>query len=338
MFKAPLKSICEYIWIGGDGEIRSKTKVIPGFHHPNDINFFPEWNYDGSSTGQADSNGNTEVILNPCAYFKDPLTTTKNNHAYIVLCDTYIDGNIPHPTNFRYSAAKIFESGEEEEPWFGLEQEYFMHGVNTKKILRDGQHYCGNTENYIETQIAKKHLEVCLEAGLLISGINSEVSRFQWEFQIGPALGIQGADQLIVGRYLLEKIAEQYNVSINYHPKPKPNINGSGCHINFSTFESRSDNGIDAINRYINLLEAKHSEHIKEYGDFNHMRLTGKHETSSIENFSWGIGTRNTSIRIPNQTAKDNRGYFEDRRPASNIDPYRATSIIFKTCCIREEE
>ena len=138
MFKAPLKSICEYIWIGGDGEIRSKTKVIPGFHYPNDITFFPEWNYDGSSTGQADSNGNTEVILNPCAYFKDPLTTTKNNHAYIVLCDTYIDGNIPHPTNFRYSAAKIFESGEEEEPWFGLEQEYFMHGVNTKKILRDG--------------------------------------------------------------------------------------------------------------------------------------------------------------------------------------------------------
>jgi glutamine synthetase len=68
------------------------------------------------------------------------------------------------------------------------------------------------------------------------------------------------------------------------------------------------------------------------------MRLTGKHETSSYENFSWGIGTRNTSIRIPNQTAKDNRGYFEDRRPASNIDPYRATSIIFKTCCIKEEE
>jgi glutamine synthetase len=341
MFKAPINSICEYIWIGGNGEIRSKTRVIPGFHFPNDITFFPEWNYDGSSTGQADSNGNTEVILKPCAYFKDPLTTTKNTRAYIVLCDTYIDENNPHPTNFRYNAAKIFELGQEEEPWFGLEQEYFMRGINTKQILRDDNvcpHYCGSTENYYETLIAKKHLEVCLEAGLIISGINSEVSRFQWEFQIGPALGIQAADQLIVARYLLEKIAEQFNVSINYHPKPNPDINGSGCHINFSTFESRSDNGMDAINRYINLLEAKHSEHIKEYGELNHLRLTGKHETSSIDNFSWGIGTRNTSVRIPNQVAKDNCGYFEDRRPASNIDPYRATSIIFKTCCIREEE
>ena len=340
MFKAPINSICEYIWIGGNGEIRSKTRILPGFYYPNDINFFPEWNYDGSSTGQANSNGNTEVILKPCAYFKDPLTTNKNNRAYIVLCDTYIDENNHHPTNFRYNASKIFDLGEEEEPWFGLEQEYFMCGIDTKKNLRDDNvcpHYCGITENYDETQIAKKHLEVCLEAGILISGINSEVSRFQWEFQIGPALGIQAADQLIVARYFLQKVAEQYNVSIDYHPKPNPNINGSGCHINFSTFESRSDNGIDAINRYINLLEAKHCEHIKEYGEFNHMRLTGKHETSSIENFSWGIGTRNTSIRIPNQTAKDNRGYFEDRRPASNIDPYRATSIIFKTCCIKEE-
>jgi len=338
MNRAPIKLICEYIWIGGDGEIRSKTKVIPGFCYPNDIDFFPEWNYDGSSTKQADIDGNTEVILKPCAYFKDPLTTTKNNRAYIVLCDTYIDENNPHPTNFRYNASKVFELGEEEEPWFGLEQEYFMSNSSTCKNLKDGDHYCGRVENYYERQIVTQHLQACLEAGLTISGINSEVSDFQWEFQIGPQLGIHAADQLIVGRYLLEKIAEQYNVSINYHPKPKPNINGSGCHINFSTFATRNENGIDIINRYINLLEAKHSEHIKEYGDFNHMRLTGKHETSSYENFSWGIGTRNTSIRIPNQTAKDNRGYFEDRRPASNIDPYRATSIIFKTCCIKEEE
>lgn len=337
MFKAPINSICEYIWIGGNGEIRSKTRVIPGFYHPNDIDFFPEWNYDGSSTGQADSNGNTEVILKPCAYFKDPLTTIKNTRAYIVLCNTYIDENIPHPTNFRHNASKIFELGEEEEPWFGLEQEYFMRYINTKKNLREGEHYCGSTENYIETQIAKKHLEACLEAGLLISGINSKVSRFQWEFQIGPALGIQAADQLIVSRYLLEKVAEQFNVLIDYHPKPTPNINGSGCYINFSTYESRSENGIDTIYRYINLLEVKHSEHIKEYGELNHLRLTGIHETSSYETFSCGIGTRNTSVRIPNHVAKDNCGYFEDRRPTANIDPYRATSIIFKTCCTREE-
>jgi len=337
MFKAPIKSICEYIWIGGNGEIRSKTKVIPGFFSINNVDCFPEWNYDGSSTNQANSNGNTEVILKPRDYYKDPLTQFKNISSYIVLCDTYINGDKPHPTNFRYNAAKVFELGNEEEPWFGLEQEYFMSGISSSKSLKEGEHYCGNIENYIERQIAKRHLEVCLEAGLTISGINSEVSRFQWEFQIGPVLGIQAADQLIVARYLLEKVAEQYNVSIIYHPKPNPNINGSGCHINFSTFATRNDNGIDTINSYINLLEKKHSEHIEEYGDFNYLRLTGKHETSSYNDFSWGVGTRNTSVRIPNQVANEKCGYFEDRRPASNIDPYRATSIIFKTCCTREE-
>ncbi len=138
---------------GGNGEIRSKTRVIPGYHHPNDINFFPEWNYDGSSTDQADSNGNTEVILKPCAYFKDPLTTTKNAGAYIGLCNTYIEENIPHPTNFRHNAAKLFELGEEEEPWFGLEQEYFMRGIITKKTLRDektgGENFDPHWDSYI---------------------------------------------------------------------------------------------------------------------------------------------------------------------------------------------
>ena len=336
MFKSQLNTICEYIWIGGEGEIRSKTKILPVWNI-NNISDFPEWNFDGSSTKQADSDGNTEVILKPCVYFKDPLTQLKNIPAYIVLCDTYDSSGNHHSTNYRYNAEKVFETGTEEEPWFGLEQEYFMTGISTSKYIKEGEHYCGTVENYVEKQIAKQHLQACLEAGLQISGINSEVSRFQWEFQIGPALGIYAADQLIVARYLLEKIAEQYNVSINYHPKPNPNINGSGCHINFSTFATRNENGIETINHYIGLLEKKHSEHIKEYGELNHLRLTGKHETSSIDNFSWGIGTRNTSIRIPNQTAKDNCGYFEDRRPASNLDPYRATSIIFKTCCINDE-
>lgn len=336
MFKGQLKNICEYIWIGGEGEIRSKTRVLP-IKNINWINDFPEWNFDGSSTKQADSNGNTEVILKPCAFFKDPLTKLNHIPSYIVLCDTYDSNGNPHSTNFRHDAAKIFELGEEESPWFGLEQEYFMCYIKTERNLKEGMHYCGGIENFIERQIANQHLFACIEAGITISGINSEVSKFQWEFQIGPETGINAADQLIVARYLLEKIAEQYNVVINYHPKPNPNINGSGCHINFSTFATRNDVNLETINNYINLLEKKHSEHIKEYGDLNHLRLTGLHETSSYDKFSWGIGTRNTSVRIPNQTANDKSGYFEDRRPAANIDPYRATSILFKTCCIKED-
>jgi glutamine synthetase len=139
---------------------------------------------------------------------------------------------------------------------------------------------------------------------------------------------------MIVARYLLERIAEKYNVSINYHPKPELNINGSGCHTNFSTVFTRAEHGINTIYDYIKKLENKHDEHINVYGESNNLRLTGIHETSSINKFSYGVGTRNTSIRIPNNVQSQGYGYFEDRRPASNMDPYLVTSIIFKTCCL----
>ena len=96
----------------------------------------------------------------------------------------------------------------------------------------------------------------------------------------------------------------------------------------------RSVGGLAIIESCMPKLEKRHKEHIDVYGEHNELRLTGKHETSCMNKFSFGIGTRNTSVRIPTQTAKDGYGYFEDRRPASNIDPYRATSILFETCCL----
>ena len=147
-------------------------------------------------------------------------------------------------------------------------------------------------------------------------------------------MGIHAADQLIIARFLLERIAETRSACIIYDPKPDANINGGGCHINFSTKHTRGTNGITVIHECMEKLEKMHTTHLLHYGDNNHRRLTGKNETSGFNFFTWGIGTRNTSVRIPTQTHIDGRGYFEDRRPASNIDPYKATSILFKTCCL----
>jgi glutamine synthetase len=141
---------------------------------------------------------------------------------------------------------------------------------------------------------------------------------------------------MIIARFLLERIAEKYDVVINYTPKLYKHINGSGCHTNFSTSVTRDENGIEEIYKCMSKLEKKHSEHIAVYGKDNENRLTGIHETSSINTFSFGVGTRNTSVRIPNQVVKDGCGYFEDRRPAANIDPYQVTSLVFQTCCLDE--
>lgn len=335
MIATQSKTVVEYIWIGGKNEIRSKTRVFNSYL-PFDINYMLDWNYDGSSTWQADSNGDTEIILKPCAIFKDPFRVIEGTMCYLLLCDTYKSNGEPTETNHRYQANIIFESLYDELPWFGLEQEYFFscYGESNAPINSEGYHYCGTTQNINQRIIVEKHLQMCIIAGVKISGINAEVAKDQWEFQIGPCEGIKAGDDLIVARYILERLAEQIECSINYFPKIKSDINGSGCHINFSTIGTRAKDGIGVIHKYIEKLEKKHQEHIDVYGENNNLRLTGLHETSSIDKFSWGVGTRNTSVRIPNQTFKDKCGYFEDRRPAANIDPYLATSVIFKTCCL----
>ncbi len=325
--------VCEYIWIGGNGELRSKTRVLNNIK--NSINDFPEWNFDGSSTEQAPSDGNTEVILKPCIVYKDPFRFIDKYSCLLVLCDTYNNDGQPLPTNHRNPADKIFKKiGDELDCWFGLEQEYFIRFNNCfLHPVNNGSHYCGFS-NKLEKTIVEEHLQSCLLIGLQISGINAEVATGQWEFQVGPSKGIEAADQLVVARYLLERIAEKYDAIIDYSPKISETANGSGCHINFSTNRMRKPDGIIEIMACMDKLKIRHEQHIAAYGKDNHLRLTGLHETSSMDKFTWGIGTRNTSVRIPNLTKKNCCGYFEDRRPAANIDPYLATSIIAETCCL----
>ena len=323
----PNITILEYIWVGGNGELRSKTKVLYKKIHT--ITEVPNWNFDGSSTDQADSSTNTEVILRPVKMYQNPFLL-----GFLILCETYTNDE-PHITNNRYNAVNIFKEKVEEESWFGLEQEYFMIKDEWDYNVPQGKFYCGiGNKSNIERIIAEEHLLACLNIGLTISGLNAEVANKQWEFQIGPCEGIESADQLYIARYLLERIAEWHGVTISYEPKINKNINGSGCHTNFSTKKTRSNNGLTEIWNCIHKLEQKHSAHMLVYGKNNNKRLTGHHETASYNTFSYGVGTRNTSIRIGNETFKDKKGYFEDRRPAANMDPYLVTSIIFKTCCL----
>ena len=345
--------VAEYIWLDSNKKFRSKTKVIPKFFSGvfsadgNDVGMYPHWDYDGSSTGQA-SGTSSEVILVPIFVCDNPLLqdSVKNvnsNHVImrkLVLCETfYIDGK-PTPENSRHAATTIFDISMDHVPWFGLEQEYFIFDENTydkeykKGFYETPTHYCGVGCQISHRQLVEEHMAACLTAGLTISGINAEVSKDQWEFQIGPSEGIHAADELLMGRYLLERIAEKYQKIICYDPKPFEFINGSGCHTNFSTKLMRDKdstsnaNGINEIHRVIQNMEKHHAEDIQQYGKDNDKRLSGIHETSSYDKFSWGVANRGASVRINNNTHRDGFGYFEDRRPAANMDPYLVTSIL----------
>jgi len=340
--------IAEYIWIGGNDELRSKTKVLSKTkfkYEDKNIDALPEWNYDGSSTDQAVGFA-SEIIIKPVFVCKCPF---RKEHHILVLCDTYKPDGTPVKNNHRVNAKKIFDSNLSEEPWFGLEQEFFLINPETNKPLGfpssgnpnpQGQYYCSvGASNAFGRKIIEEHLEACLYAGLYISGINGEVAPGQWEYQIGPCIGISSGDQLWLSRYILERVAENNGVSVTLHPKPLQNgdWNGSGCHTNYSTRSTRegiveqNKSGLDVIHEHLNKLKTKHVEHMNVYGKFNELRMTGVHETASYDEFTYGVGDRAASVRIGNETNINKCGYYEDRRPSSNMNPYLVTSVIFET-------
>jgi len=334
-----------YVWIDGTGEfLRSKTRTH--YTIPTTPEELPIWNYDGSSTYQAEGS-NSDVYLYPVAIYKDPFLEGNNR---LVLCDTYKYNKKATGTNHRASCLDAMTKAKDARPWFGMEQEYSildrdMHPFGWPKSGfpgPQGPYYCGVGANKVFARdVIESHYKACLYAGIKICGTNAEVMPAQWEYQVGPSEGISMGDELWISRYILHRVAEEFGVVISLDPKPIPgDWNGAGCHTNFSTKAMRDENGIIDIEKAIDRLSRHHLRHIKAYdpreGKDNERRLTGHHETSSIHDFSAGVANRGCSIRIPRSVAEERKGYLEDRRPSSNCDPYRVTEVIVRTVCLEE--
>jgi glutamine synthetase len=323
----------EYIWLDGylpEPNLRGKTRIAS--EAPKSVEDCPEWGFDGSSTEQAEGS-DSDCILKPVRLYPD----AGRNNAFIVLCEVYLPNGDPHPSNFR---AKVMD---DPDTWIGLEQEYFMMQDGRPLGFPEfgfpgpqGKYYTGvGYENVgdIARQIADEHLELCLEAGINHEGINAEVAKGQWEFQCFAKGSKNASDDIWVARYLLQRLTEKYGVYIEYHCKPlSGDWNGSGMHCNFSTKHLREVGGKDYFLALMDAFEKNRDEHIAAYGPDNHMRLTGLHETQSIDKFSWGIADRGASIRVPHSFVKnDYKGYLEDRRPNSQGDPYKIVGRVLKT-------
>ncbi len=325
----------EYIWLDGYQPVRnlrSKTQLKDYASFPK-LEELPDWGFDGSSTQQAPG-GSSDCVLKPVAVYPD--STRKNG--VLVMCEVYNADGTPHASNDR---ATILD---DPDAWFGFEQEYFLYQDGRPLGFPEngypapqGPYYTGvgyKNVGDIARQIVEEHLEICLDAGINHEGINAEVAKGQWEFQIFGKGSKKAADDVWVARYLLDRLCEKYCVSVNYHCKPlgATDWNGSGMHSNFSTKYMREKGGKEYFLALMAAFEKYVAEHIAVYGPDNHMRLTGLHETQSIDKFSWGVADRGASIRVPHSFVnKGYTGYLEDRRPNSQGNPYQIASRILKT-------
>jgi len=323
----------EYIWIDGTeptAQLRCKTKVVADGKEPG------IWGFDGSSTNQAPGSS-SDCVLQPVYVVPDPLRGGKN---VLVLCEVELTDFTPHPTNTRSECVAVAEKYADQEPMFGIEQEYtfFKDGrpLGWPEVgfpAPQGPYYCAVGGDYIVgREIVERHTAACIDAGLSIEGTNAEVMKGQWEFQIGilppPVIG----DQLWVARWLLDRIAEDSGVQVSYAAKPVPgDWNGAGAHTNFSTAAMRE--GYEPIIAACEALGSEVEKHIDAYGAGIKDRLTGAHETARWDRFSYGASDRGASIRIPWAAEKAKKGWIEDRRPNANCDPYVVSRVIVETVC-----
>ncbi len=323
----------EYIWIDGQkptAKLRSKTKIVADGEEP------PIWGFDGSSTEQAPGAA-SDCVLRPVLVTPDPI---RGGDDKLVLAEVLTTDFEPHESNTRAACVEVAEKYASYESWFGIEQEYTFfkdgrpHGWPVGGFpAPQGGYYCGvGADEIWGRDIVEAHTAACLAAGLDISGTNAEVMIGQWEFQIGPADPVSAADQLWLARWLLYRLAEDFDVSAHLNPKPvEGDWNGAGAHTNFSTNTMRE--GYDAVIAACEALGEKADLHVKNYGAGIERRLTGLHETAPWTEYSYGVSNRGASVRIPWQVHKDQKGYIEDRRPNANCDPYVVTRLITDTVC-----
>ncbi len=334
--KKEVRSKLEYIWLDGykpTQNMRSKTKVIANFSGK--LKDCPVWSFDGSSTRQAEG-GSSDCLLKPVAIYPDP----ERANGYIVMTEVMNPDGSPHESNAR---AKIDD--DDNDYWFGFEQEYFIMDNKTQLPLGfpvggypgpQGLYYCSvGGRNTHGRDIVEKHADLCIDAGLTFEGINQEVACGQWEFQLFAKGAKQAGDEIWIARYLLDRLTEKYGYYIEYHPKPiKGDWNGSGMHANFSNKKLRTSGKKKDFEEICERFapKARIKQAIAVYGAHNEERLTGLHETQSINKFSYGVSDRGASIRIPIAAVENKwKGWLEDRRPASNANPYKVAGSIIAT-------
>ncbi|XP_062579089.1 glutamine synthetase-like [Saccostrea cucullata] len=353
--------ILEYVFANHTNyQFWSKVRVVDT--EPKTVQDCPIWdNYMWNSINQDDSEF-FDMIMKPVAMFENPFL--KSPHK-LVLCDMWLTLDKPAGINTRVQCVETMERLKHDpltghrptqphDPWFGIEQEYVVMRDDGKPASYDNKTYdyssliiyCSIGHEHdrnvgIERDLSIKHLQACIYAGIYVSGCIRENGPSQWEYQVGPCLGVTVGDHLQMSRYILLRLAEMYGLRVTLKAAP---VSGeaffSGGHLNFSVRKMREKGGIKFINHAIEVLSKSDPLPLLQLYDQtlekdNSERLANKSGHWHPRQDDFVVDGENkvfTTIRIPPLVAAEGRGYMEDRRPPSSVDPYAATSGLVRAC------
>ncbi|XP_022294671.2 glutamine synthetase-like [Crassostrea virginica] len=352
------KVILEYVFLNlSRTDILDQTRVVSA--EPRTVEDCPIWN--ANLWNRPDQVDSEEMILKPVAMFENPFL--KSPHK-LVMCDVWVSHETPADFNTRVGLTKTLQRLERDsvtgyqpkqahEPWFGIEQEYCVINEDGVPVSYDPENFNYDTlvmYNHVghrhckhigsERELSSRHLMACLYAGLEIGGRVRENGPSQWEYQIGPCEGVSIGDHLYMSRYILHRLAEPFGVRVTFKPVPVPGLRMiSGGHLNFSTYQMRQEGGIRFIRHAIEILSHSYQEEMyKQYDpsadSANTQRMQSQkteHWIPRVNEFTFGVGKKRlTTIRIPKLVDIQGCGYFEDRRPGSNLDPYAAADVLVR--------
>ena len=115
----------------------------------------------------------------------------------------------PHPSNGRATI-----DDDDNDYWFGYEQEYFIMDVDTQLPVGfpvggypgpQGVYYCSvGGKNTHWRAFVEEHADICLQSGINFEAINHEVSGGHWDFPVFAKGPKRPVESLRVARDLLE--------------------------------------------------------------------------------------------------------------------------------------
>uniref|UniRef100_A0A1I8F3A4 Glutamine synthetase n=1 Tax=Macrostomum lignano TaxID=282301 RepID=A0A1I8F3A4_9PLAT len=276
---------CMYIWIDGSGEnLRAKSRTVD--FTPKSPKELPIWNFDGSSTGQAEGH-NSDVMIHPVCPVQRSIQRRQQQAGTV--CETYSHDGTVHRTNKRHSCNEVMQKVKDQHPWFGIEQEYTLQDTDLHPF---GWRRTASRDRRVRTTPGSEPTKSTAETEDRRRE-NAEVMPAQWEFQVGPCEGIDMGDHLWLARFLLHRVAEDFGISASI-PKPMPgDWNGAGAHTNYSTGAMRQPGGMKVMIEAIEKLGKRHASHIRAYDP--HGGADNKRRGTS----------RLSSIRIPRQCSDE---------------------------------